>query len=127
MNLRAFLRRRREYIRARVFNSRRGIYFLSDGGLDREAAKGAIFAAPFLLAATERASLFLLLLLGVPAAIGGAYAAFVLYVGWSAYIQRSDTQFDKHTKYLLPPEYSKAESSTKAKRRRAKATEERRS
>lgn len=117
MSVTEFLRARRELVRSRVFNSRRGIYVISDGGLDREAMKGGVFGFLFLLALAFGASTSILIVLGIPAALGILYACFVMAVGLKAYTDWSDTYFDKHTKYRLPPEYRDSESQTRAKRR----------
>ena len=79
--------------------------------------KGGVFGFLFLLAQTFGASTPVLIIVGIMAAVGIFYACFVIAVGWKAYIEWADTRFDKHTKYLLPPEYRDSESQTKASRR----------
>ena len=118
LDIRKFLIRRRDYIRSRVYGSRRGIYFISDGGLDREAAKGWAFAVPLVFASTFDASLAILVILAAVALLGILYSGFALYVGWQAYIEKSDKLYDRRTKYNLPPEYRDTESATKAWRRK---------
>ncbi len=83
--------------------------------------KGGVFGFLFLLALTFGASTPTLIVLGISATMGMFYACFVIAVGWKAYIEWSDTYFDKHTKYRLPPEYRDSESHTKATRRAKRA------
>jgi len=118
--VRAFLSRRRKHIRSRVFNSRRGSYFLYTGDMEREAAKGFVFVLPALLAVMMQAHFLLVLVLLLPAILGVGYGLFALYTGIRAYSQRSDEIYDRHTRHGLPPEYKVTESATRAKKRQSK-------
>ena len=51
------------------------------------------------------------------------WVGFVAWRGWrlfQAFANRADDLYDRQSKYDLPPEYAKSESSTRAKRRRNK-------
>lgn len=103
-----------------MFSSPRGSYFILSSGLEREMAKGWVFALPALFALTTSSNPALVVILALVALPGIAYAVFAGIVGFKAYAEWGDTFYDKHTKKTLAPEYQVTESATRARKKRRK-------